>query len=368
MTTDEPHAMKWVPSPADDLVIGPLRWTGTAVVTDVSHAYAERIITLGLIERMLLDMMDGERDVHELRAALTSDSIDVSTERLFQILNKFALYGIVQRPFTSVRGAVASDVTEGGDRAVLEDSAATRRFGDGLLNAWQHLGWLSRPVPYIMLLVLGLLGAAGLAFSVPDALAESTTNPSWAGLGLCTVVAVCWHLCVTLLHENAHAGTFHRISGRRPQLGVIGFGVIPLPNSRLSGLLLLSSWRRAQIIAAGPAVSAALALVPVAVWQLSEQGTWLNQLAALSVCLEAAVLALGVSFFPNTDGSRLLEAWALVDQIQQVAFRTLTGKNPLPAALPTHTRLLVRVYPILLALTFVVWVLAAVGAIRLVLT
>ncbi|GAA1452412.1 hypothetical protein GCM10009618_09930 [Nesterenkonia lacusekhoensis] len=368
--TDSPvtlPAMQWTPRPTEDLVIGPARWTGTAMVTDVSQTGEERIITIGLIERMLLEAMDGERDVVALQEALAADDVEVPIQKLFQLLNKFAMYGIVERPFTTDQGLSHVDAGKKEAPSTLEDSAVARGSAGGLFTLWRHLGWLGHPAMFTVLMLLGVLGAMGLGLSVAAAWEELFTDPHWGLLAASAALAILWHTVVTLLHENAHAGTFHRHGGRRPFLGVTRFGIIPLPNSHLSGLSLLPRGKKAQIIAAGPAVSAALALVPVAVWQLSEPGSWLHQLAALSVCLETVVLALGLAFFPNTDGSRLLETWAGADQIQQVAFRTLSGKNPLPAALPTRTRVLVRVYPILLVLTLLAWVLAAVWATWLVL-
>lgn len=368
MVTKKPEAMKWTPRPAEDIAVGPPRWTGTAVVTDISHHGQERIITVGLIERMLLEAMDGERDVLALGEALAAEDVEVPEQKLFQILNKFAVYGIVERPFAADRGP-AEVQKDGSQRPTTpRDSSVAKGSAGGLFTAWRHLGWMASTAAFTTIVLLGILGAAGLALSVPGALTEVTSNPHWGVLALCAAAAVCWHMIVTMLHENAHAGTFYRRSGRAPYLGVTRFGIIPLPNTHLSGLSLLPMGGKAQIIAVGPAVSAVLALIPVSVWQLSEPGSWLNQMAAISVCIEIIVLALGVSPFPNTDGTRLLETWSGVDQIQMVAFRTLTRKYRLPTALPLRTRVMVRIYPILLVLTLMGWVLAAVWATRLVLT
>jgi len=99
---------------------------------------------------------------------------------------------------------------------------------------------------------------------------------------------------------------------------------------------------------------------PLALFATTPSGTFWHLVAAVALVVDALVVSLSLSFFPNTDGTRILEAISSVDQLQAVAFRTLFGTIRLPRALPAVTRTVVRVYPVLLVATVIAVLLAGV--------
>lgn len=348
----------WRPQLTDGLMIGPPRWTGSAMVTDVSGRNDERVIKLGVLERLALRTVDGSRDVEAIQAKLAQEDLELPLGKLYAMMNQFAVYGLLERPFATSSGVADLDAGRSERPSVRDDSTVLDSSAGGLAATWSRTGWLGNPAAFVLVCAVGLMGLTGLIWSVPQGWIEIATEPRWIGLALSVPIALAWHLVVTFAHESSHAALFHRFSARQPRLGVTRFGIVPLPNSQLSGLSLIATGQKARVIIIGPAVSSALSLAPVALLFVTESGSWAHQLAAVSVCLEALVIGLGVSFFPNTDATRVLETWAGVDQIQQVAFGTLVGRYSLPQALPKSTRFWVRIYPILLVLTILAWALA----------
>lgn len=360
MSTDRmERGHTWRPELSEGLKIGPPRWNGTAMVTDVSCTNEERVITLGVVERLVLQSVDGTRDVGAIQARLADDELDLPLAKLYTLMNQFAVYGLLERPFATTSGVSRLDAGRGERPPSLSGTAVLNNSASSFSAVWFRAGWLGNITVFTLLCALGLVGVAGLLWGVPQAISELTTEVQWLGLVISVVVASAWQLVVTFAHESSHAALFHRYAERTPKLGVTRFGLIPLPNSQLPGLALISPGQKARVVIIGPAISAALSLVPLALFLATDDGSWAHQLASVSLVIETVVLALGLSFFPNTDATRVLEAWAGVDQIQRVAFRTLSGRYALPRALPISTRIWVRTYPILLVLSLLAWVLAA---------
>ncbi|QTX04071.1 hypothetical protein [Agromyces archimandritae] len=352
---------EWRPAPAAGLRVGPARWDGARMVTDASCDGHERILTLGLRERMVLELVDGERSPGAIAAELAGQGTPLPPAALTQILNGFVMHGLLERPFAVETAGVAradrDAATAPATRPEVWAGAARRRDPLGMLAAAPAMA------------VLGVAAAAGIAaavFALPAAWAAVTSGAAGAWLVAAILAAVAWTGAVTWAHEAAHAAVFRRLSGRAARLSITMLGVVPMPNTQLAGLALLSPGRRARVVAAGPLVSLAAMLVPAAVFAADPAGP-AGLAAAAAVVLGAAVNWLSLSFFPNTDATRLLEVAGSVDQVQAVAFRALVRPSSIPRALPGAAKTVIRAYPFLLAASVLATAALSVPAIRSVL-
>ena len=109
----------WVPRLNPLLRVGPPRWNGTAIVTDIGIDGEERLIEIGLAERCVLDEVDGSRDVSTIASELSAKGMPVDTTRIVGVLNRFAYVGAVERPFSMKAGLAA------------RPDSGCRRFGGG---------------------------------------------------------------------------------------------------------------------------------------------------------------------------------------------------------------------------------------------
>ncbi len=361
-----PDTAPWRPEVAPGVQVGPARWNGEQLRSDASVAGQNRILRLGLRERLILDAIDGRRTVAQIHTSLTDQGLPAPAEVVVASLNRFVAFGLVERPFTVPAPTIEALDTRAEIAAenLSEVWATGARSGRASRARSALASWPS----FVVALVIAAAVTVLAATAWPSAVIAVThlTNPLW--LVPAAVLAVVWNLGVTLAHEGAHMSTFRALSERSARLSVTRLGVVPMINTQLDGVGLLDPGRKVRVVASGPLVSLLALLVPWAVFVLAPGGSVLELFAAASLLLDLAVVGLALSFFPNTDGSRLLEAVASVDQIQAVAFRTLSRRYRLPRGLPLLTRVAVRVYPVLLSATVLAVLLAGVLVVRLALS
>lgn len=355
----------WVPRLNPLLRVGPPRWNGTAIVTDIGIDSEERLIEIGLAERCVLDEVDGSRDVSTIASELSAKGMPVDTTRIVGVLNRFAYVGAVERPFSMKAGLADIDWAANEGQRVRPDQIAGAADSGAGLGLWRKLTFLAHPVVFGILVVAGIAGAAFLAINLSDALATVLDATVWQAI-LAGVAAVVWTGAVTMLHESGHGALFHHESTRSPFLALTRFGLILMPNTHMPGFSLLGARERARVLAAGPLVSMVFAALPVVLFVTVDEPQ-VRIIAAMCMCFDALIIALGISPFPNTDATRLIEAWVGVDQLQAVAFRTLVGKYSLPAGLPLRSKVAIRLYPVLLLVTIALWLAVIVWAARLIL-
>lgn len=353
----------WRPVLVEGFQLGGARWNGEQMVSDASVAGQRRIVRVGLRERLILESIDGERTVAQLHAALTAQGLSVSSVVVVASLNRFLLFGLVQRPFTvampsiedvDARADVAAENLSEVWAADAKPRASSRALG--ILASW--------PSFLVALLVAATVAAVAVAAASGAVVALTHADrPLW--ILPAVIIAIVWNFGVTLMHEGAHMGAFRALSGRSARLSVTRLGIVPMMNTQLDGVGLLSPGQRLRVVASGPLVSVCALVVPWAVYALAPEASLLQLVGAAALVLDLAIVALALSFFPNTDGSRILEAIASIDQIQAVAFRTMSGRYRLPRGLPLVTRAMVRIYPALLAATVLAVLLVGVLVVRL---
>ncbi len=365
MTTEQiPTFSGWIPEQHEALRIGPPLWNGKTMISDIALVGDERLVEIGLVERFILTAVDGRRSIPEIREHLSEQGLDLAENRVTGVLNKFAFFGAVKRPFAIRSGVEGIDRSASRGPAVRKDQLAGNRRSGGLLTLWRHMGWMGTAAVSMAVFVAGA-GALGLLLhTVPKAL-SLLTEAVWGQWLLALPVALLWTLLVTLLHENSHAAVFNRLAGNGPFLALTRFGIVLMPNTHMPGFSLLRPRDKAHVIAVGPAVSMVCSLMPVTVFLVSGAET-LKVVAALCLCLDALIVCLGISFFPNTDATRLVEAGAGVDQIQAVAFRSLMRTYAVPASLSLRSRLAIWIYPVLLLVTCSMWLAVVLWAFQLI--
>ncbi|WP_317232377.1 hypothetical protein [Clavibacter capsici] len=357
-------AAAWRPRLAAGAQVGPARWDGQQVLTDVSVAGQERILRVGLRERMVLDLVDGTRTVPEMGAEIARQGLPLPEQVVGATVNRLLAFGLVERPF-----AMSAPTLDAIDRRAAVGA-------DNLSEVWavrggsvrNPFGFLAATPVLVLLAAVGIVAVVVGWTSADSAWAAVLAAPPVTGILPALAIAIAWSCGVTLLHEGAHVGTFRALSGRRARLSVTRLGVVPLMNTQLDGLALLSRGRRFRVVASGPVVSMALVSVPCVVLALASPGSFLEVAAATALLVDLLVVSLAVSFLPNTDGTRLLEVVASVDQLQAVAFRTLTGRYARPRGLPLVTRVVVVAYPFLLVAAVVSLLLAGASALAPALT
>ncbi|WP_341395547.1 hypothetical protein [Arthrobacter sp. G119Y2] len=337
------------------------------MLTDASVQGQQRILRIGLRERMVLDLVNGSRTVSEISEELAGQGMPLPPQAVAGVLHKLMMFGMIDRPFTVAAAAV--DVLD--SRAHIGSTTRTgvwapaaNGFSRFAPTRWSIDALTTTPVLGIAL-ALAVASAVVMVIAAPSVLLTVVHPQSAAWFVTAFLVAIVWNIGVTVVHEAAHVGTFRALAGRPAHLSITRFGIIPMLNTQLDGLGLLSRSRRARVVAVGPIVSLCLALVPLSLFFFAPEGSFLRYISGAAVLVDLIVIALAVSFFPNTDGTRFLEVLSSVDQLQSVAFLTLLRRRKLPRGLPRFTRILVRVYPVLLAGTVISFLLASVWAIRL---
>lgn len=364
MTTEQiPTFAGWIPRKHAALRMGPPRWNGETMISDIGLHGTERLVEIGLIERFILTAVDGRRGIAEIAEFLAEQGIDLPEQRVMGVLNKFAFFGAVERPFTIGSGVQDIDRLAARGPSLREDQFARGPHARGLPALWRLMGWMAGGIAVAITCIVGLAALGLLIHTVPAAGAAlaAASGVQWL---VALPIALGWTLLVTFLHENSHAAVFHSSGGGTPFLALTRFGIILMPNTHMPGFSLLSTAAKVRVIAIGPAVSMICSLVPVAIFAQFDQPL-VRMIAAVCLCLDALVICLGISFFPNTDASRLLEVCVGVDQIQMVAFRALMRKSSVPASLPLRSKLAIRIYPVLLLATSAMWLAVVLWACQL---
>ncbi|WP_123292372.1 hypothetical protein [Curtobacterium sp. PhB78] len=347
---------------AKQIQIGPARWNGEHLVTDIALAGERRIVRVGIRERMVLDLIDGRRCASEITLVLERMGLSVTRSSTRDVINRLITFGFIERPFVaSAESLTAMDarahVAASNLRAVWASTIGTSRP----MDRWTK-SMIATPGLVIFLAVAVSMCVAA-AVSVTAAIAAvQQLQAGWVVLAV--IASILWSLGVTLMHEWFHASAFRVLGGRTGRVSITRLGVFPLLNTQLDGFGLLSRPDRLRVIVIGPLVSLSLLAVPLLTFALARHGSELEAIAGAVLLVDVLVLALGLSCLPNTDGIRILESFTLVDQLHSVAFRTLIRRNRLPTALPLLARVAVRSYPILPVATVVGLLLAGVLAVR----
>lgn len=358
------HHSAWRPARAIDLELGPAIWDGSRITCDVAREGQARVISIGLRERMIFEELDGERDVRDVLESLHEQGMPITERSLLGTLNQMVVLGLVVRPFQIIsRGIASADATAVREPGGLPEIIAATR--DTSFQPWRSLRWLGSRVGLSVVAVSAAVSSAIVATAGPTVRASlNKMDADWSLLFI-VLLALCWNMLITLVHEGAHAAAFSRVSSRRPRIAVVRLGILPLANTQLPGLNLLSKRRQAGVVLVGPLVSIALAAIPATGVLAAPPATFLHGLSIACLLIDVAMIGLSISFFPNTDGTRLVEVLGSVNQIQRVAVGTLLRQLELPTALPRSTRIVVRAYPILLLGSLVAALGASALAIRL---
>lgn len=349
---------QWRPALVDGFQMGPARWNGEAVLGDVSVAGQRRILRIGLRERLIIEKIDGRRTVADIRTSLGEDGARSTSADVAASLNRMLAFGILQRPFEmEAQGLRTLDARAADPARSLRGVWAADSDG-GVLRSM--LGRLSRWPVFLLAALCGVAIAGGAMVAVPTVIRVITgVGSAWTATAA-VLIAIVWNLAVTLLHEVAHVGTFRALSDRTARISVTRLGAIPMLNTQLDGIGLLRPSEKLRVVASGPLLSLIALAAPLTLLTLAPAGSFWSVVAAVALAVDLLVVGLSLSFFPNTDGTRVLEAISSVDQLQAVAFRTLFGSNRLPRALPAVTRIIVRVYPVLLVATVIAVLLVGV--------
>jgi hypothetical protein len=347
---------QWRPTLKNDLSVGPNLWSGRTLISSVGVAHSDRLVELGLRERLIMEALDGERTLteacnHVAEATAGAIAVDVCA----RTINTFLRYGLLEPPY-----AAQSDSRLGWDSGSDAGDTSPRAADYSLRIAPAE--WVRRAsrfvAPKTTVVALALAGLAGLVLSiwfgpglVADLTAVHTTGVWWTLLAV--VIGAVWQVLVLVGHELAHALVFAKFSDRSP-----GFAIVRLnayfysPASRMVGFtLIVERWKRLLILAAGPALSAAATLVPLAVW-ISSTSVELRQTASVALGIAWLFIVLGLLPVPNTDGTRILATIADIGDLPAAAQARWTAKRTgqptggLPKSLPWVTRTVVRYYPV----------------------
>ena len=348
------RTQQWAPSPHSDLIIGPPRWNGETLVADLGRGSQKKILRVGIVEQIILEKMNGELTPSEITSVLNTEGLPISEQQVWGVINKLAVNGVISTPFAP------SDT----DRDPLPADSVYTPAVFSSLNLWKWCGWLGKLPIVIAVLISGLIGGVLLAHSVPPAL-QTIENLDWLPFLGFLAVALIWDIVVMFIHETAHSGTFYGMSGRPARLSIARFGPVILPNSQLAGVNLLPRWKKAIIIAMGPAMALTFACLPVALFQLTDMGSACHNATAMIILIETTFIALGLSFIPNADATRFIETLTGVEDLHITSFTAISGSSRIPHSLPFRSRLAIYGYPGLLLLTLVAWVAAITCAIRL---
>lgn len=354
----------WIPRLSTNLVIGPNRWNGKQMVSDIAITGQERIIQIGLLERCILEAVDGHRSVADIYHYIGAQNLKISEEKITAVLNKFAFFGIVNRPFALRRGTQDEDNRAMLPPQVQSDQIPLSGHRFSLLTLWKHDELFNSKFGFPLILICGVGSILALVVLFP-AVMSTLRKATWLQWAIGVLIAICWNSLVTILHENSHASLFYRESSRIPFLALMKMGFLIMPNTHMPGFSLLRTGAKVRIAAIGPLTSLSLMFVPV-LFYYWQPDSWIGVISAISIGLGTIIILLSCSPLPNTDMTRLIEALIGVDQIQQVATYSMTGKYKVPGSLPLRTRIGIRIYPLLLLLTVVCWAAAVVWAIWLV--
>lgn len=355
----------WIPSKCANLVVGPTRWSSIGVISDIGLKNSERILQIGIIERIILDRVDGKNSISDIRKKISESGIQISDERILKVLTKLAFFGAINRPFTIDEGLQDVDKQATQSPRALPDQI-TIQTSYRLLSMWSQMSWLAHPVALLCLLFLGILSFISLLLSVPTAL-KTLTNCTWPQIIAGITFSLLWLAFTTIMHENSHAAFFHAYTKREPYLALSRLGIFIMPNTHMPGSHLMSTKQRFKTLIAGPLTSMVLAAAPV-IFLLTTEIPLIKAIAATCIVLDSTLICLMFSPFPNTDGTRIIETIASVDQLHYVSYLFYSRRNHLrlPSGLPTPTRLVVQVTPALLLLAILFWSIIVIWAIRLI--
>lgn len=345
----------WRPVAAPGLRIGPAAWDGRALVTEVAATDNGRVYCLGPLETLVLDAVRQPGSPEEIHDRVeTMAGVPVRQESVARVLNTFVRHGLVERPFRGTTPQLESVDRAAQARAEARPSSLSPNSGP-LVRVATAAWALARTRLAVMLLAVGVplaLLTAVLAvsrWSTITAAARGLVDLPVLETVPVVVGVVGWHMLSQLGHELSHGMAFVRLgSGRQPVLSVTSLGPVPMPATHLDGLGLLTQRRRSlAVVLAGPLFTLALAAVPLyaATTSTGVLATW----GATCLLVDLTIVILSLSPFPNTDMTRGLEALTETRQLPIASSRFRHGAS-LPQALPTCTRLAVRLYPLLLGL------------------
>jgi hypothetical protein len=331
---------------APDVAVGPRYWRGVRPYRQIAAGPTGKVIEVGELEYEFLRHFDGKTTVQSARLATELKLGRGLTEK--GALHLYSYF--FAQDFLTVRGAARGPIDGGSPAAPAAENVAQHlrffRKAIGIRASWSPAAaWLT--IPFAL-----FAGVAVLVILTGDRLVVGV-GTLWRDPAL-IVAVILWSLLVSLLHELGHGFVFVWVSGRSSQIGVARVGGAFLLRTTTAGLMIQGSRHaHALVCLAGPAMSALLIAAPAAVWFTSPNGSLIHGLSACLILFESIRLGINLALFPNSDGTRALEAAAVTDSIwsgrrtYRQALR-VEGPSALPStAVPLVLRRTYSLLPIL---------------------
>jgi hypothetical protein len=321
------------------------------MTAEISLTGQARTWNAGLLELLVLESIDGQRDIPAIAAEMsqrTGRGVDVAT--VGQVIGRLAVSGIVQRDLgletKSMREADAE--SDHGAQAVDGVTRIERGLLASLSEVMWSLGRRTSITAFTWTLIAVALGAVALlaanAGNYVAALQAVRHGRAVDGV-IALVVCLAWQFLIIIAHEFAHGLAFSSVSTRKPVLALTKVGRRTLPNTQLDGLWLIRPvFRRLAVIAAGPATSIASALVPLGVLMATPPGSLPANWAAFALSLEILMAFLNLGPFRYSDGTRLIESWVACRNLPTLAVARIVAKHRPPAGVPRRARRAIVAY------------------------
>lgn len=353
---------------AAGLKIGPMRWDGDRLVTEVAKGSNGRIYDLDPEEARVLRALSAPGDMAAVRRRLGYDvSMDLVEAEAEEVIDDLLLCGLIEEPAgSSAMVQEHDDAHPLGPRSFLdEEPASIAQILDSLAEGMWRMASLTP------LWITAVVAVGVGAFFVPVAtiaqwdqlvaVARGAMAQPPLMIMMVVVGVVAWHLLSRIGHEFSHGAAFVRLTGgRRPILVHKSPDTWIRPVVILDGLgLLAPPWRPVAVVLAGPLFTLAAVCVPLTA-ALHGPGL-LSAWGALAVLVELTTVILCLIPFPNTDGTHVLEVLSATSHLPVAAVQAWRGV-PLAEELPLVTRLAVRYYAVFLMVALVIalvwsWVL-----------
>ncbi|MDR2567601.1 MAG: hypothetical protein LBC97_16420 [Bifidobacteriaceae bacterium] len=363
------QAGAWSPALTPGVIAGPPIWNGASMTAEIAIARQPRTWNAGLLELLVIEAIDGDRSLQDIRDQVSSRTgRPVETRVVGEVVGKLVAAGLVVNPYAppSAKEPTGQDTRASDGREATEDGLLSRIAG----AVWR-LG------PHLQLrLITGAIAlgagatAAWFVFSAGDFMTAvaGIRGGRLADGVIALVLTLAWQLAVIFGHELAHGLAFAAVSDRKPVLSVAKIGRRALPNTKLDGFWLLKSTRqRLAVVLVGPLTSIMSCAVPLAVLANSTHGSLAADWAAMAISLEVAMAFLNLVPMRYSDGTRLWEAWAAVRNLPGLGVARVLGRVRPPEALPVRSRLAISAYlpasiigSLLLTACLVVWLIVLV--------
>ncbi|MDR1634085.1 MAG: hypothetical protein LBS27_04020 [Bifidobacteriaceae bacterium] len=347
------------------------------MTAEIALAGEARTWNAGLLELLVLESIDGERDIPAIAAHVSERTgRAVETGMVGQVVGRLAVNGIVQRDLGVETESMRQADARSDEAAKAMDGV--ERIDQGLFGTLSSAMWkLGRRLPTVGIasVAAGAALAAVALFAVNAdvylAALRAVRHGRAADAVIALVACLAWQLLVIVAHEFAHGLTFSSINIRRPVLALTKVGRRTLPNTQLDGLWLVpSTARRLAVVAVGPLISISSAIVPAAVLVVTAPSSLLADWAVFALSMEILMAVLNLGPFRYSDGTRLIESWARCRNLPALAVARVVAKQPLRAGVPRRARRAIAAYlpasglsSLLLLAAAALWVLTVLGVV-----